>query len=159
MGEPSGLAHDLAVFVAHELVVGAALGLAGLAQLGGDLVGELLVAGVEVDVPGDQELAAADGGGAPARVEGRRAEVRREVGVLELFGQRLVLALADIRQSRAVGTPRGGTVKIDGDAQLFAHALAEFLRQLDAVVHGCARDRDERADVRRAHPRVLARVL
>ena len=60
-----------------------ALGVLGrpprLADVHGHLVGEPLVAGVEVDVVRDQEFAGAHGRGAPARHEGAQARSRAPI--------------------------------------------------------------------------------
>ena len=64
--------------------------------------------------------------------------------------------LARFRRS---GPRRRVLVEIDRNVQLLADALAELLRQLDAILHGHAAHRNEGADVGRAEARVLARML
>ena len=64
-----------------------------LAKLEGDVRGGGLVAGVQRDVVGDQELAGADHRRAGAGIEPGRAAVGLPPRVLELLGQPLVLAL------------------------------------------------------------------
>ncbi len=67
---------------------------------------------------------------APLRgVELGRAEVRRELRVLQLLGQRLVLALADVRQPLALRPGGRIAVEVDRDPQLLADPLAEPLRR------------------------------
>ena len=130
-----------------------------LAQLEGDVGRQRLVAGVEGDVVGDQELAGADDGGPGLRVEPGRAEIRRPVGVAELFGQPLVLAAPNGCQVLSLGPARRRFVEVHGDLEFAADPLADRPRDRGAIVHRHAGDRDERADVGGAHPRVGAVVL
>ena len=80
-------------------------------------------------------------------------------GILELLGQRLVLPLADLGQGTPLGLPGGVFVEIDRNVEFFADPLAQPFGHLDAVLHGGALDRDQRADVGGAHPGMGPGVL
>ena len=129
-----------------------------LAQVEGDVGGVSLVGRVEVDVVGDEERPRADDRRAGGGVERRGAEVRLPGRVGELLCEALVLAAPDVREAAARRVRRGRLVEVHGDAELGAHAGAEAARDGHAVLHRHALDGHERADVRRPHARVSARV-
>ena len=108
--------------------VGSLCRLAGLAERLGDRVGEFLVSRVQVDVVRDQELARSDDRGAGSGVESARAEVGGERRILELFGERLVLPLADVGQRPPLRARRCGLVEVDGYAKLVADTFPESFR-------------------------------
>ena len=90
----------------------------------------------------------------------RRAEVGRPLRLLQLRGQALELAAADVLEVAARGRRRRLLVEEDG--QLVPRARLRpptVARQRDAVGHRHALDRHERDDVDGAEARVLARVL
>ncbi len=120
---------------------------ARLTKLEGDVRGGGLVAGVERDVVGDQELAGADDRRARAGIEPRRAAVRLPPLVLEFLGQPLILALADRRQIPPLGRQGGGFVEIDGNLQLVANPLTDAMGDGGTVLQRHALDRHEGADV------------
>ncbi len=155
------LARDLdrvAAGVLDDVAVLVALGPAALAQAQGDLVGQLAVAGVEVEVVGDQELAGADDGRPGLGIEDGLAEIRGPARVLELLGKPFVFAGPDRGQVPALGLAGRGLIEVDGNAQLGGDPAPELAGQPDAVLHRHAGDRDEGADVGRADAAVGALV-
>jgi hypothetical protein len=156
--QPPRLAQRVPLRVLPDLPVGVALRPAGLADVEGDLVREVAVAGVEIDVVGDQELPRADHYRAGARQEGRRPVVGRPLGLLQLLGPRLVLADADVGEGPARRARGGVLVEIDRDAELITDAFAQPMRERGAIFHRDARDRHERDHVGRALARVGAGV-
>ena len=87
----------LAALVPHDLASGVSFELSRLAQLGSDRVGQLLLARVQVQVPRDEERASSDRRRPASGVELRRTVIRREVRILQLLRERLVLAVTDVR--------------------------------------------------------------
>jgi len=117
--------------------------------------------GSEVDVVCDEERARADRHRAGRWVNLVRAEIRstiRRAGV-HLVPNALELTAANIGQVLTIGTGRGALVQKDWNLELLAHALAERSGEDDAILHRRALERNERDDVRRAHPRMLAGVV
>ena len=79
-------------------------------------------------------------------------EVRHALGVLaDHFAQALELALAHLGQVLAVVEFGGAVVKVNGDIEFAADALAGLLGQRYAVLYRGIHDRDERGHVRGAH--------
>ena len=87
------------------------------------------------------------------------AVVGRPLGLQQLLGHTLELALAAGGEIAALGT--GGAVLIQegGDLQLVPDALSDALGHLDGFLHGHVHLGDEGDDVGRAHALVLAVVL
>ena len=82
----------------------------------------------------------------------------RPFGTREFVRQRLVLPFADRGKRAPLRPARGVFVKIDGDAELIADALAESMRERDTIGHRDAGDRHERTNVGRAVAGMRARV-
>ena len=113
----------------------------------------------EIDVVRDEEGAGADDGGASGGMHMIGAEVRHALGIgADLRLGQLKLAAADVGEVLAVGARGGALVQEDRNAEFIADALAEGAREGDAVVHGGALERNERADVGGADARVFAGV-
>ena len=129
---------------------------AGLADATRDAPGEVDVIGIEVDVVGDQERPGADRDRAGRRVEARRPEVRLAPALVDLGLETLVLTPAHVRQALAVGPQRGLRVEVHRQLEAGRDPLAEGAREVDDVVDGGRAERDERDDVDRPDPRVLA---
>ena len=142
---------------AHGLAAAEAAG--GAADDLGDLLGDLNVAGLEVAVERDERHTGADGGDAGGGVDLALAVVGRPLGLQELLGHTLELALAAGGKVAALRT--GGAVLIQegGDLQLVPDALSDALGHLDGFLHGHVHLGDEGDDVGRAHALVLAVVL
>ena len=87
------------------------------------------------------------------------AVVGRPLGLQQLLGHTLELALAAGGEIAALGT--GGAVLIQerGNLQLVPDALGDALGHLDGFLHGHVHLGDEGDDVGRAHALVLAVVL
>ena len=124
-----------------------------------NFVGQFLVARIDVDVVGDEELACADDRGAEPLIEDGRARIRSPGGIGELLAQALVLAGADVGE---VTPPRSRCrvfIEIDRQRQRLRQAATERPGRFDALIHRHAGNRHDRADVERAHARVGALVL
>ena len=80
------------------------------------------------------------------------------LGILELLGQALVLALAHRRQIAPLRPTGSLLIEIDRHLQLPAHPFAQLPGQFSAFLQGDARHRHERADVGGAHARMGALV-
>ena len=132
---------------------------AGLPDPAGDPLRELDVVGVEVDVPGDEERPGADGDRPGRRMHPGRPEVRLAAVLGDLGLQALVLAATDVGELHPIGPPRRPGVEVDRQVEALGDAGAEAPGELDRLVHRRVPERDERDDVDRADPGVLARVL
>ena len=126
------------------------------AQLEGDVRGGGLFAGVQRDVVGDEELAGTDGGRARLGVEPRGSAIGLPTRIGEFLWQPLIFSLADGGQISPLGQGGGRLVEIDRNLQLLADPPADLMGDFGAVLDRHALDRHERADVGRAHPRMLA---
>jgi len=130
-----------------------------LADPGCDLHRLAGVAGVEVHVVGDQEWPGPDRGGPGTShlvVEDPWSEVRPLLGVSQSSGESFVLPGANRREVLALEGRSRGFVEVDRDPQLGPDPGADATRDLRALLHGDARDRDEGADVGGPHARVGA---
>ena len=86
-------------------------------------------------------------------MQARRPEVGRALGMLlDLAPEPLELAAPHVREVPPLRTPRRVLVQVDGDPERRRDALAELLREARALLHGHARERHERNDVRGADP-------
>ena len=75
-----------------------------------------------------------------------------------IFTQLLEASPADVRDIDAVRRARRGLVKVDGHAQFPPYPLSQPSREMGAVVHRCAGDRDERHDIGGSDARVNTMV-
>ena len=125
----------------------------------GDLLGDLNIRGLEVAVERDQRHTGADGGDAGGGVDLALAVVGSPVGLQELLGHALELALAAGGEIAALGT--GGAVLIQegGDLQLVPDTLGNALGHLDSFLNGHVHLGNEGDNVGSAHALVLAVML
>src|SRR5450756_103674 len=99
-----------------------------LAEVQCDFVCELAVAGVQVDVVGNQELARANDRGAEPRVEPRWPRVGRPRGVLQFSFEPLVFARPDVRQAATRLGRSGVFVEVHRQPQLVRDPPADPAR-------------------------------
>ena len=147
--------HDgLAVLILHRLAAGLAafaLGTALLADIKSNGVGTTGAGGVEVVVDGHQKIAGTHLGGTGLR-HMRVPLVGAEVG-LPLLGtqtgaQALILASAAVGQVAALGKEGGVLVCIDGNVQLVADALTQFVGIFHHLFHTDVGYRNQGAHIR-----------
>ena len=123
-----------------------------------DPLRQLHVVRIEVDVPGDEEGAGADGQRAGSWMHPGRAEVGLAAVLRDLRLEALVLAPADIGQLDPVGSHGGPGVEVDRQREPCGDPRPELAGQLDAGVQRGVAERDERDHVHGPDPRVLAGV-
>jgi len=116
------------------------------------------VGGVQEHAEADQRVAGADDGGAGVRREGLGAEVGAPAGLLDLFGEALVLALADVVDIAAGRIARGLAEQVHRDLEARGHLFGELHGHLDGLGDGGVLQGDERKDVHRADAGVGALV-
>ena len=127
------------------------------AQALGDVLAHGHVGDVEVEVEIHDLLpgAAGDRAGGRMNVIGSEIGAARFVLADQLL-ETLELPFAHVREILSFGPPRRVIVEIHRYVQLASDALAQLLRQLDALLDSHAGDRNKRDHIDGAHARVLA---